>query len=263
MMAAINRPRRSQVRIRRTAEDVALFTVSDVVNEAKAGIVRMGGTGRGRLDGPNEFDARLEPEVPRSDLSDTRAEELNEFVERIDDDHQRALIAIAPHGGEIERHTDEQALLVADRVGVTSWLCKGFGSVGDGAVARWHITSTDISPASFPLLRSVARRRFEHAVSFHGFVGHGVVIGGQADSVKPLMLEEITRALAGEDIDVRVADPDDRLGGDDPDNIVNRLASRGTGGIQIEQGGDARTGHWEAIAEAVAAVYIDLLRQRG
>ena len=35
----------------------------------------------------------------------------------------------------------------------TTWMCKGLGDELKGASDRWHITSTDLNPASFPLLR--------------------------------------------------------------------------------------------------------------
>jgi hypothetical protein len=54
-------------------------------------------------------------------------------------------------------------------------------------------------------------------------------------------------------LDVRIAGPDERYGGDDPDNIVNRLSP--CGGIQIEQGPSPRDDHGCAIADAVADVF--------
>jgi phage replication-related protein YjqB (UPF0714/DUF867 family) len=80
------------------------------------------------------------------------------------------LIVIAPHGGDIEFHTDQQAERVASRLvakAVSSWRCKGFK--GDGSFDRWHITSTDIHEASFPRLNSVISRGFTYAVAIHGF----------------------------------------------------------------------------------------------
>jgi hypothetical protein len=52
------------------------------------------------------------------------------FVERLDDNGWHpGLIAIAPHGGAIEPHTDQQAERVASQLagkGVSSWRCKGW-----------------------------------------------------------------------------------------------------------------------------------------
>ena len=72
---------------------------------------------------------------------------------------------IAPHGGDIERHTDEQAEQVASRLVAkagSSWRCKGWKG-GAGALVRWHITSTDVSAPSFPRLDLVISRGFTHA----------------------------------------------------------------------------------------------------
>jgi phage replication-related protein YjqB (UPF0714/DUF867 family) len=88
-----------------------------------------------------------------------------------DDGVHTGLIVIAPHGGDIERHTDQLAERVASRLrakAVSSWRCKGFKERG-GASDRWHITSTDIHEASFPCLNSVIPRCFTYAVAFHGF----------------------------------------------------------------------------------------------
>ena len=94
----------------------------------------------------------------------------------------------------IEPHTDEQAERVATVLGddcVTVWRCKGF-KTGGGAFDRWHITSTDIHDASFPLLKTIVRRGFAHAVAFHGFSEADVLVGGAA----PLALkQEIAAAL--------------------------------------------------------------------
>lgn len=54
---------------------------------------------------------------------------------------------------------------------------------------------------------------------------------------------------------MRIAQPNDEVGGDDPRNIVNRLTENGAHGIQIEQPLEARSGHWLAIADVVADVY--------
>ncbi len=259
LLASIGRTGRPQVRIERDGE-LALYTVSAVVDQDRSDIVRMGRAGRRRLDGPDAFDAKVDPAVTRSELDDERAAAEGELVERLSDDgRQRDLIALAPHGGQIEPHTDEQAQLVASTLGRSSWRCKGWKPDG-GARARWHITSSDIDPASFPLLHAVAGRRFRHAVSFHGFEGNGILIGGAApDDLKHTVCCAIDEALGDIDIDVRIAGPNDPLGGDDPANIVNRLTVGRRHGIQIEQDDDVRRDHWREVAEAVSGVYARVL----
>jgi phage replication-related protein YjqB (UPF0714/DUF867 family) len=244
------------VRIRRN-DEVALYTVTELLHETPDAIVRMGSGGRRRLRSEDGFDGVLDSKVTDADLCDTDARDAGELVERLEDDGcQTHLIAIAPHGGEIEKHTDEQAERVVERLGrhaASAWRAKGWKPLG-GAFERWHITSTDLDPACFPLLDSVMNRRFEHAVAFHGFDDEpGVLIGGTATGeLKERLRRAIERVLPST-LAVRVALPDERYGGDDPRNIVNRLSP--CGGIQIEQGLTPREAHGRDIADAVADVF--------
>ena len=263
LLATLGLTGRPQVRIEFDGQ-VALYTVSAAVDQDRSDTIRMGGSGRGRLDGPNAFAAHVDPIVTRSELDDARAADEGEFVERLcDDGHERDLIVLAPHGGQIEDHTDEEAELVATALGRSSWRCKGWRPDG-GAPERWHITSVDIDPASFPLLQTVARRRFRQAVAFHGFKGSGVIIGGAApDDLKHTICGAIDEALGDAGVDVRIAGPNDPLGGDDEANIVNRLTVGRRHGIQIEQDADVRDRHWREVAEAVRDVYARVLSDAG
>jgi len=253
-----------QIRIRRTATEYGLYTVSERRDEDEAGVVRVGLTGRRRLGTDDPFDGAVVLPAADPALSDAAAEDAEELVERLDDDGEhRGLIVIAPHGGDIERHTDEQAEHVASRLavfGVSSWRCKGWkdrrADGTGGALECWHTTSTDINPASFAGLASVIDRGFTHAVAFHGFDEAEILIGGTAPAaLKEEIRRAIEAAIGGSDICIRIATPDDEFGGDDPCNIVNRLTVRTAGGIQIEQGLTARRDHGSAIADAVATVY--------
>jgi phage replication-related protein YjqB (UPF0714/DUF867 family) len=259
-----------QIRIRRTATEYALYTVSERRDEDDADVVRLGLTGRRRLGTDDTFSGAVVLPAADPTLSGRDAERRGELVERLaDDGEHRGLIVIAPHGGDIEPDTDEQAERVASglrRYGVSSWRCKGWKERREdgsgGAFECWHITSTDIDPSSFPGLGSVIDRGFAHAVAFHGFDKSEILIGGTAP---PVLKHEIRCAIeaatSSSDICVRVATPDDEFGGDDPCNIVNLLTDRGAGGIQIEQSLLARKDHGEAIADAVATVYARKLRR--
>src|SRR5262245_61366451 len=187
-----------QVRVHH-GDEVALYTVSELLHETTDPVVRMGPGGRRRLKSVDGFDGGvLDTKVVDADLNDEKAREAGELVERLSDDGTQAhLIAIAPHGGGIEDHTDDQAERVAELLGAelaSSWRGQGWGpDGGPGAFERWHITSTDLSPVSFPLLGSVMSRRFAHAVAFHGFDDEpGVLIGGTAPAE---VKEAIRRAI--------------------------------------------------------------------
>ncbi len=248
-----------QVRVTRSETRYALYTVSETRQEPIDTTVRMAIEARRRLGITDRFNITISTEVPHPTLSDRQAEEQSEFVERLDDDgHQQGLVALAPHGGAIERHTDRQAELVASLLGAdraSAWRCRGFEADG-GAFERWHITATEIHEGSFPLLNTIASRGFTHAVAFHGFSTDGVLVGGAA----PLALkQEIAAALecvlAGSTIQVRIARPSDDNDGDSPRNLVNRLTAGGVNGVQIEQSLEARRRFGQAIACAVAEVY--------
>jgi phage replication-related protein YjqB (UPF0714/DUF867 family) len=262
-LATIGRAVGHQVRVRLSSDAFGLYTVSEVHPEDPDTTVRMGRRGRERLGTRDEFDGVVDSVGPHPNLTVDQARACGELVERLrDNGRQRELIVIAPHGGDIERHTDEQAEHVASRLAakaVSSWRCKGWKG-GGGAFVRWHITSTDISAASFPRLDLVISRGFTHAVAFHGFedpeVDTDVLIGGCApDELKQEIAAEIDRATAGSGLRVRIAEPEDNFGGDDERNVVNRLTAEGGSGIQIEQSLAARSRRWEEIANAVAAVY--------
>jgi phage replication-related protein YjqB (UPF0714/DUF867 family) len=255
-LAALGSGPGQQVRIHHNGE-FALYTVSELLHETTDSVVRMGLGGRQRLQSEAEFEGVLDTKVVDPDLSDEDARDAGELVERLNDDgSQTRLIVIAPHGGDIEEHTDEQAERVAKRLGpqlASAWRGKGWRP-GGGAFVRWHITSTDLNPIGFPLLNSVMSRRFSHAVAFHGFNDEpGVLIGGTAPAEMKERLRRAIRQVLPAGLDVRVALPGEQYGGDDPNNIVNRLSP--CGGIQIEQGPSARDDHGCDIADVVAEFF--------
>jgi phage replication-related protein YjqB (UPF0714/DUF867 family) len=261
-LATVGRECGHQVRIKRNNSEYGLYTVSQVRQERPDNIIRMGSIGRKRLGTSEEFVGSLDSQVPHPTFDDADAETNNEFVERLEDNGtDTGLVVIAPHGGDIEPHTDQQAERVASRLAaraVSLWRCKGFK--GEGSFARWHITSTDIHEASFPRLSSIISRGFTYAVAFHGFddpeIPFDILIGGAAPySLKQQIETAIKDAIAGSDIKVHIASPDEKFGGDSLKNIVNRLTAGGANGIQIEQSPRARSNHWQDIADAVADVY--------
>jgi len=226
----------------------------------------MARSGRLRLGTAEPFAAIVDSVVPRPGIGDADAVRLHEFVERLSDDGtHRGLIAVAPHGGDIERHTDTQAERVAERLaeyGVSAWRCRGFAPPGGAADRLFHITSTEIHEASFPRLGSVISRGFSHAVAFHGAVHDDVLVGGGASfRLKAEIASALEIALSGSRLRVRIAGPEDILGAS-PRNLVNRLSASGRGGINLEQGNRARAEYGLAIADAVAEVFAGRLNRQ-
>ncbi len=253
-----------QLRVRRDGGHAALFTVSEARDERPENIVRMGLGGRERLGASPGDGALVSPRVVNGDLCDADARTQNEFVERLDNadvGRQRPLIVIAPHGGEIEAHTDDQAERVGCALGARApsvCRCRGYGNADAGAHQRWHITSTDLHPASFPLLRTVSSHRYSHAIAFHGFTprdGTDVLIGGLDTPVLKQRLRQAILHVVDGALDVRIAGPADRFGGDDPANMST--GPRRPAGVACRSNSRSRHGpaHWAAIADAVASVY--------
>jgi phage replication-related protein YjqB (UPF0714/DUF867 family) len=306
VLSDIGREVDHQVRLKHTATgESALYTVSEVEEVAEPDaatrppprIVRMGPDGLNRLGDTITvpFDATVDPKCvdltltfgpPNSDpdcalmLTDEEEDAKSDimFTERVcDDGVQTGLVVVAPHGGVIEQHTDDQAVRVAATLkarGVSLWLCKGWkpdGSEEGWASDHWHITSTEIHEESFPGLKvnDLISRGFQHAVSFHGFKepdpgGPHVCIGGITPEDTTLLgdIQMAIKNVLPSDMTVEVytdataSTTCEKYSGNDPDNIVHRL---GTNGVQIEQSKHARDDHWEAVACAVAGAYASRL----
>ena len=266
-LKSIGRSIGQQVRITRSDSPnfVALYTVkqanpaADLSDPNLANVVRTGQTGRKRLGTAGEMAGTVQAKV----VDDGPQPGGVSFFELADDDGKQGyFIAIAPHGGEIEPFTDEQAKDVVTDLTVacfpaSSWLCKGDGDQDKGAFERFHITADDLQPACFPLLEPLALRTFCYGVAFHGFDRKkneaDVYIGGGASPSLKRVIEKALNDL-NLSIEVKISTPNDPLKfqGFSPENIINRLA---TGGIQLEQSRDAREKFGQQIAGAVAKVF--------
>lgn len=190
------------------------------------------------------------------------------------------VLVLAPHGGDIEQHTDDQADLLASELAAyepTVWVCEGYVD-GGGAYSTWHIPSTEISTNSFPLLAEVDQQSYEWVVSFHGFSGKPssdcipsmpvgadpmktVIVGGRAAHglrVEIAAAIEATLDAQPGNVGYRAVAPlAGPCSGQEPNNIVNRFTSGG--GIQIESGPEARN---HGNAQVVASVLADVLAQQ-
>lgn len=190
------------------------------------------------------------------------------FVECLEDDGQNTNIVVAaPHGGNIEPRTDEQAdvayaVLQSIGAGVSSWYCKGQHPGEGNARKHWHITSTDISARSFPALKKISTRNFAHAISFHGMLDDfggqkKIIVGGRASPEKRgAIVTALNEALNDPnnppEVDIVLAMEGDKKAGREQDNFVNWLTATGDDGIQIEQSWTVRQDHWHEIATVVA-----------
>jgi hypothetical protein len=216
------------------------------------------------------------------------------FVERhtVVGESTPQLLVIAPHGGNVDQLTASQADSALATLGslgkcALGWICEGkWGS--NQTFNRWHITTDDLQPASFPALAELLACTpayqpgvaFRYVVAFHGNGGPGpsVIVGGRAElAARQAVHDALVAALAGTGTRVCVAGPLADTGGADcsgldvgslgassSTNLINRLSPNdgtvaGQGGIQIEQSLDVRTSHGTEVAGAVATALAGLL----
>ena len=74
-----------QVRVIKSQDQFALYTVGEVRRERPPTIVRMTAEGRERLGASGEFDAIVDSQITDLIHDDGEAEKLGEFVERLTD----------------------------------------------------------------------------------------------------------------------------------------------------------------------------------
>jgi phage replication-related protein YjqB (UPF0714/DUF867 family) len=269
MLNSLGRAVGHQVRIKR--KDVpgffALYTVkqanppADLSDPSRANVVRTGQTGRERLGATVEMAALVSATVVDAAPLPGEPNEVRFFELSEDNGRQAYLLVIAPHGGAIEEHTDEEAEqvrkeLVSQGYPASTWTCKGYGDELKGASDRWHITSGDLHPASFPQLQRLITRKFCYGVAFHGFSKRAgeadVYIGGGASQSLKRAIKYALEAL-NLPINVKIATTTDdpKFQGFSPENIINRLAAQG---VHIEQSLQGRK-FSKDIAKAIVTVY--------
>ena len=176
------------------------------------------------------------------------------FLERYVDGSSGSTAALAPHGGTVEPHTDDQALAYAGRVDCPAWLCQGYVRDG-GAFGEWHVTSTEIDPTDYEYLARLYPDGVEVAVSFHGFRGDGILVGGGIE--RRHKRELASRLRASIDSSVEVVSPGNPYAGTDSANVVNRVSRRG--GIQLEEGVRVRSELGATVVDVVASFVIELV----
>jgi len=172
-------------------------------------------------------------------------------------DDSDVIISAAPHGGEVEPGTAEQAMKLAEELSACSgWVACGYDRSGS-AFDRWHTPSHRISPGNYAYLPQRKTHNYHTAVTWHGYApgdGHpDVYIGGQASKQVRKRVRDAIEEQANVNVCVAEERPElySRYAGRDTNNITNWLAENQRG-IQLEQTRDARTEHDNDVVEGVA-----------
>lgn len=261
-----------QVRLERTDEEFAVYTVAEERPENPTDVIRASAAARCRLDlvsakppvsarecpspdsncsiADEAVDVTVSTIVPNPDLSESEARNRGELIEQLDV-RGSDTIFLAPHGGGVQPWSDDQAEHAAELTESTCWRAKGWGPDGGNAFNRWYVPSYEISPASYPELETIADETYDLAVDFSGVCDVGVEVGGTARaSLREAVRDSINGALPGYSAEATLSDGE----GTGERMLVNRL---GEESIYIAQSYDSRRAHWEEVAYGVAAVLSD------
>lgn len=216
-----------------------LFTVAGVEGAVPSGSVRARSSDLADVGAGDGAAGRVSAVVPHP-VHDDRdaAADHDEFAGRVVNPGRvgaAPVVVLGPHGGFVERPTGRQAVHAARTYDLPGWACFGFNE-GGGAYDRWHVTSTELDPRSFPGLATVTGEAHPVAVAFHGQSDEEVTVGGAATDLRERVADALRATYAddGPDVTVRVAD-DGENAGVSPDNVVNWATADGEGGVQVEQ----------------------------
>lgn len=247
-----------QIRIRNLENDtVGAFTVWDIHTDSDKPI-RMGQRGRKKtFDTKSPFVGTVSTTVPNNELTYQQAWRRSQSLETTwHEPRQDHLLALAPHGGDMEACTDQIAIELHKNMPegrCSMWAFHGFG---DDASDRFHIKSSRLHPTSFPGLANVSTADFHHAISFHVKEDAEVMeVGGLADrSVREdiaAVLEDAVNQKWETVLDYETGD----YMGEKEANIVNRLTEDGQSGVQIEFPINATRNYRKRIARNLAKFY--------
>ncbi len=251
-----------QVRLKPEGDEgrSAAFTVHDI-HDSDAEI-RIARNGRERLALNASAAVRASSIVPVHELTRMEAFESNNVTETLWDTGQESVLVCAPHDG-FESNTAQAAGIVRKRIGderASAWFVHAFGP---DAFDRFHITSANISPASYPGLATVADRGFDYCISFHVFRGDDVLVGGLADkTLRDELGERISEAINGKR-HVETERSEMRYAGKTQENIVNRLTTDSESGIQIEMPALIAHRYRKRVARTVADFFDERLSSSG
>lgn len=202
------------------------------------------------------FTCSFVPSVPNIESrSASEAQSRDELYEETHTHPSHEFAITAPHG-RLEHRTHTQAQACQEYLFNSSlWVSHCFDHRGyPYDFDRWHITSADLAPVSFPGLDRLRPYDYRAAVSFHGYSGDEVLVGGRApDGLREAVRDRLDVLDA---TTVRLAD-DEAFDGDDPENFVNWITDTGDHGVQLEMPFDFRDTYAAESGRGVAKAFVD------
>lgn len=228
-----------RLRSEENGHDAAFTIIRTHTDDGTAQRIRMGLSGRDKLypdtTTPSTFPMSFVPSVPNIESrTEGEAQARDELYEETMAHPSHRIAVTAPHGA-IEPHTSTQAQACHGFLPNSSlWVCHCHETRAyPVSFNRWHITSGEISPRSFPGLARLNSYGYDAAVSFHGYSNNDVLVGGRApEAQRQAVVDQLNQI--NDPTTVRVAVPPEPYDGNDPANYVNQITESGNDGIQIE-----------------------------
>lgn len=203
------------------------------------------------------FVGTLSTTVPDNELSYQQAWRHSRAVETTwHEPLHDHLIAVAPHGGDMEAYTDQIAIELFKNLPegrCSMWAFHGFG---DNAGDRFHIKSGRVHPNSYPGLAKVADADFRHAISFHVKKDAEVMeVGGLASRSAREDIADTLRDAVNDKWETVVDYEEGKYMAETEANVVNWLTEDRQSGIQIEFPIDATRNYRKRIARRLSDYY--------
>ncbi|MDC0745074.1 poly-gamma-glutamate hydrolase family protein [Polyangium mundeleinium] len=212
----------------------------------------------------NEYASGVAPAIaePATTISAVKNSSSNKVREFLSRDANTKVVYTAPHPFEDYTFDQVEGIYNHNPTRNGAWVV-GINSNDPSADAKFHITSTDISWRSFPLLQSFVPNQVYYSVSFHRHACSGVDIqvgGSIFPEFRQGVAEILSEYLQGEGLDIAWSNTSGcDLAGSNQFNYVNWIGSYG--GVQIEQSPAVldSTTRREKARDAVRSVYDCLL----
>lgn len=214
------------------------------------------------IDG--ERTVRVSTTLPQESRREARKQ--GGLAETLDDDGARDRVLVtAPHGGAVERGTDELAErihLLFERAGIPAslWMLHGYNPSAGSAVSahrRWHVGKLADGIDGYPGLRRLDGREFDLVIGVHRSGYDEIEVGGRIDAATRERVAERLHDLTGREVR---SDPDRlRLPGTHPRISTNYLSADGERGLHVECTPGTCDRRTEAAARAIVEGVLPLV----
>lgn len=215
---------------------VGAFTVWEIHDDSSKP-VRMGARGRKKtFNTSSTFNGTISGTVPENQLTFQEAWRKSRSIETTwHEPEQDQLIALAPHGADMEACTDQIAVELYKNMPANQCSIWAYHGFGDDAGDRFHIKSHRVQSQSYPGLAEVSNTNFQRAIAFHiKKDAEKIEVGGLTDRQLRKDIAATVEEAVNEKWETELEYDEGTYMGQKKANVVNRLTADGQSGVQIE-----------------------------